>query len=299
MSNKAVFIDRDHTLIEDPGYISAPEAVKLLPGVELALKSLSQAGYKIVVVTNQSGIARGLLTEETLEKIHAEMRRQLSEKGAHLDAIYYCPYHPEGTIERYAGESDLRKPQPGMLLQGSRELDIDLSQSWMVGDSPRDIEAGQRAGCRTIRVRVRVSDAPGQVDEESAQADFTVRNLVDAARVILREPTRQPVVSSGLHEAIEHPQPQAQATEAPDEASPVQQEILDRVRKLTAPGKKTETFSLPRMLGALTQVLTLLGVLITFVQMYYGNMRGAIVWAIVSATMQIMTLTLFVAWRRD
>ena len=126
--------------------------MKLLPGVELALKSLAAAGFKIVVVTNQSGIARGLLTEETLAQIHAELRRQLSEKGAHLDAIYYCPYHPEGTVEAYAMESDLRKPQPGMLLKAAEEMDIDLPASWMVGDDARDIEAGQRAGCRTIRL---------------------------------------------------------------------------------------------------------------------------------------------------
>ncbi|MDP7288001.1 MAG: HAD family hydrolase, partial [Phycisphaerae bacterium] len=151
--SKAVFIDRDNTIIDDPGYISDPAAVKLLPGVELAIKSLAQTGFKNIVCTNQSGIARGMLTEEGLDSIHAELRRQLGDKGAHLDAIYYCPFHPQGTVEKYACESDLRKPKPGMLLKAAADLDLDLSECWMVGDSARDIEAGQRAGCRTIRVR--------------------------------------------------------------------------------------------------------------------------------------------------
>jgi D-glycero-D-manno-heptose 1,7-bisphosphate phosphatase len=199
MAGKAVFLDRDNTVMEDPGYIGDPKVVKLLPGVELALKSLSQCGYKLVVVTNQSGIARGLLTEQTLDKIHAELRRQLSQRGAHLDAIYYCPFHPEGTIEEYAKESDLRKPQPGMLQLAAKELDIDLSQSWMVGDSARDIEAGQRAGCKTIRVRSRADHhaTPGLENDEDVQADYTVRNLVDAARVILRAPRQAPAPAPG------------------------------------------------------------------------------------------------------
>lgn len=186
MSDKAVFLDRDNTLIDDPGYIGDPSLVRLLPGVEQAVKSLQAAGYKIVVVTNQSGIARGLITVDALEKIHDELRRQLAAKEAFLDAIYYCPFHPEGTVEEFAKESELRKPRPGMLLKAASELDLDLARSWMVGDSPRDIEAGQRAGCRTIRVRTRAA-VPSAIDQEDedVQADYTVRNLAEAARAIL------------------------------------------------------------------------------------------------------------------
>lgn len=186
MSNKAVFLDRDNTLIDDPGYIGDPSLVRLLPGVEQAIKSLQAAGYKIVVVTNQSGVARGLITEAGLEKIHDELRRQLAAKEAYLDAIYYCPFHPEGTVEEFAKESELRKPRPGMLLKAASEMDLDLARSWMVGDSPRDIEAGQRAGCRTVRVRVRAG-VPSTIDQEDedSQADRTVRNLPEAAKAIL------------------------------------------------------------------------------------------------------------------
>lgn len=188
MSAKAVFLDRDGTLMVDTGYPSKPEDVRLLPGVDLALKSLRQGGFRIVVITNQSGVARGMFTEHGLAEVHRELRRQLEARGAYIDAIYYCPYHPDGTVAEYTRESDCRKPAPGMLLMAAEEMDLDLVESWMVGDSPRDVEAGQRAGCRTIRLRTRAeADQP-----ERVQADFTVRNLVDAARVIMRE-AGQPV----------------------------------------------------------------------------------------------------------
>ena len=187
MANKAVFLDRDNTLIEDPGYLTDPNSIRLLPGVELAVKTFMQADYLVVVVTNQSGIARGLLTEETLAKIHERLMQIMAGKGARIDEVYYCPFHPDGSIERYAVDSDLRKPKPGMLLQAAEDMDIDLSASWMVGDSPRDVEAGQRAGCQTIRVRKPHEPLPGEADHEDVQADFTVRNLVEAARVILRQ----------------------------------------------------------------------------------------------------------------
>lgn len=186
MANKAVFLDRDQTIIEDPGYISDPAQVKLLPGAEVAIKSLAQGGYKIVVVTNQSGIARGMLNEETLEQVHQELRRQLGQSGAAIDAIYFCPFHPEGSVEAYAKESEHRKPAPGMLLLAAAEMDLDLSQSWMIGDGVRDVEAGQRAGCHTIRLQSPAQAKEAAGEGEEIQADYTVRNLVDAARIILR-----------------------------------------------------------------------------------------------------------------
>ena len=186
MTFKAVFLDRDGTLLDDPGYLADPAGVKLLPGVDLALKSLQQAGFKLIVVTNQSGVARGMFTEETLGAIHTEMRRQLSQKGVELDGVYYCPFHPDGTVDEYARESDERKPHPGMLLKAAEEIHIDLGASWMVGDKPDDVSAGDRAGCRTIRIRPSEAAAMhDDVEQDDAQPDFTVRNLVEAVRRIL------------------------------------------------------------------------------------------------------------------
>lgn len=152
MSNKAIFLDCDGTLIEDPGYINDPEQVKLLEGVPEGLIELRAMGYKLIVVSNQSGVARGFVTEQVLGEIHNRLRQLLSEKGAHLDEIYYCPYHPEGVVRKYRKESDWRKPNPGMLQAAAEEMDIDLGQSWCIGDSSRDVEAGLRVGCKTILV---------------------------------------------------------------------------------------------------------------------------------------------------
>ncbi|HUS91746.1 MAG TPA: HAD family hydrolase [Phycisphaerae bacterium] len=331
MANKAVFLDRDNTVIEDPGYLADPSAVKLLPGVELAIKSMAQAGYRIAVVTNQSGIARGLLTEEALEKIHAELRRQLAAHGAHLDAIYHCPYHPEGTVEEYARDSDLRKPQPGMLLQAAKELDLDLSSSWMVGDSGRDIEAGQRAGCRTVRVRTRPSPhaTPGEMEDEDVQADYTVRNLVDAARVILRSPKRaaeavaaaeaepsaraktvhlmaqnRPVASVvggagplGPPEDAAEADAPAAGPAKPEADSAVRMEILRHVRQL-ARAEHVEEFSFVKLFAGIMQVLALLALLIVFVKMLGDRLTEAMLWALICIAMQLMSLTLFFGVKR-
>jgi len=152
MAGKAVFLDRDDTLIEDPGYLSDPGQVKIIKGVPEALKELRRLGYKLVVVTNQSAVARGIVTEQVLEQIHARLKELLAQKGVFLDAIYYCPYHPDGAVKRYRRESDWRKPNPGMLLAAAKDMDLDLGQSWVIGDRQRDVEAGTRAGCKTILI---------------------------------------------------------------------------------------------------------------------------------------------------
>lgn len=310
MAGKAVFLDRDDTLIEDPGYLNDPAQVKLLPGVELAIRSLHQAGYKLIVVTNQSGIARGMLTEATLELIHAEMRRQLAEKGAHLDAIYFCPFHPEGTVEPYGVESELRKPQPGMLLQAARELELDLSASWMVGDGPRDIEAGLRAGCRTIRVRGRAAPPmPGEeAVDEGVQADFTVRNLLDAARVILREqsaPRPRPAAPApgrrdrlGVTLPADEPaagesQPPPAGVDAGQLNQRVLLEILGYVRQLARDGAHEE-FSLTKLLAGIAQMAAAAALLSVVFLLFRRADQSALIATGVAGVFQVMALTLYV-----
>jgi len=301
MAHKAVFVDRDRTLIEDPGYLSDPDAVKLLPGVDLALKSLAQTGYKIVVVTNQSGIARGLITEQQLEKIHAELRRQLAERNAHVDAIYFCPFHPEGTVEKYAIDSDLRKPKPGMLLKAAVDIDIDLASSWMVGDSARDVEAGQRAGCRTIRIRGAAQRQAGEIsDDESVQADFTVRNLVDAARIIMRGGSMPGQAAAAVRPAAAPEVVQAAETKPAERElsdSEIRQEILRYVRQM-ARTQQAEEFSFTKLLGAIVQFFAPLALVWAVVKTVSDQLQAATVWALFAVCLQLMALTFF-SLRRD
>jgi len=182
MSDKAIFLDRDDTLIEDPGYINSPEQVKLLGGVAEALIELKAHGYKLIVATNQSAVARGIVTEKVLGAIHNRLEQLLAEKNAFLDGIYYCPYHPDGVVAKYRKESDFRKPNPGMLLKAAEEMDIDLGQSWCVGNSISDMEAGLRAGCKTILI-----DLPShqqQLEPGQPRPDYKAVNIKEVVNII-------------------------------------------------------------------------------------------------------------------
>lgn len=153
---KAVFIDRDGTINKYVGFLRDTEQFELLEGVSEAIKTINQSGYLAVVVTNQPVIARGEVTYDGLQEIHNKMETLLGEDGAYLDGIYFCPHHPdsgyEGEIKELKIECECRKPKPGMLLKAAQDLNIDLEQSWMIGDGKNDIQAGKNAGCRTALI---------------------------------------------------------------------------------------------------------------------------------------------------
>ena len=182
----AVFLDRDGTLIEQVHYLSDPARVRLLPATAPALRRLRAAGYACVVVTNQSAIGRGMLTEAVLQQIHDEMNRQLSAEGVAVDAIYHCPEAPAGD-DRTAIEHGDRKPAPGMLIRAAEELDLDLGSSWMVGDMISDLLAGINARCRgsiLVRTGKGLSESEAALDIAYEVAD----DLADAADTILSRP---------------------------------------------------------------------------------------------------------------
>jgi len=189
MADKAIFLDRDDTIIEDSGYINSPQQVKLMPTAAAALVELRRMGYKLIVVSNQSGIARGIFTEQTLTQIHERLKLLLAEHNAYLDRIYYCPYHPEGAIEKYRRDSDWRKPKPGMLLAASKEMKIDLKKSWMIGNDYRDIQAGKSAGCKTILVKSYTKTVLKQKNDP--EPDFEAINLREAVNIIKRETSQK------------------------------------------------------------------------------------------------------------
>lgn len=182
MAFKAIFLDRDDTIIDDPGYISEPDQVVLLPGSAQALRNMRKLGYKLIVVSNQSAVARGMVTEDGLKQIHQRLERLLADHDVYLDGIYYCPYHPEGVVAEYRKESELRKPNPGMLIKAAEEMDVDLKSSWMIGDSYRDVEAGRKVGCNTILINSPAK--PKHKKPEDPTPDFIAVNIKESANII-------------------------------------------------------------------------------------------------------------------
>jgi D-glycero-D-manno-heptose 1,7-bisphosphate phosphatase len=150
--HKAVFLDRDGTINVEVQYLSQVQDFQFIPGVPWALKCLKDAGFLLVVVTNQSGIGRGYYDEADLDSIHSHMHEDLTTFGASIDACYFCPHHPEHGIGDYRQECGCRKPLPGMLQQAALDLDIDLAASFMIGDKLGDVEAGLAAGCTSFLV---------------------------------------------------------------------------------------------------------------------------------------------------
>jgi D,D-heptose 1,7-bisphosphate phosphatase len=217
MSDKAIFLDRDDTLIEDPGYINSPEQVKLLDGVAEALIELKALGYKLVIVTNQSAVARGIVTEKVLGEIHNRLEQLLAEKKSFLDRIYYCPYHPDGAVKKYRKESDFRKPNPGMLLKAAEEMGLDLGQSWCVGNSISDMEAGLRAGCKTILI-----DLPShqqQLEPGQPRPNYKAVNIKEVVNIIKKHHRSSAEVEVQTHPApMVQTEPVRQATEQIPEA---------------------------------------------------------------------------------
>ena len=181
--NRAVFLDRDGTLIHDADNLGDPEEVRLVQGAAAAIASLRGLGYKIIVVTNQGGVARGEYDESDVDAVHQRISELIRAKsGASIDRFYYCPYHPEGTVKKYAMEHSWRKPQPGMLIQAAQDLELSLPKCWMIGDQIRDVQAGRTAGVRTILL----ARSP-ESDNSERPADFFATGLIEAVRLVAQQ----------------------------------------------------------------------------------------------------------------
>ena len=191
MGRPAVFLDRDGTIIGEVDYLRRPQDVRLLPHAAAAIRRLNEAGLPVVVTTNQSGIARGMLTEKDLEAIHDVLRNRLAARGAHLDAIHFCPHHPDAGRGRYRRRCHCRKPAPGLLLRAANDLDLDLDRSYAVGDSERDLLAGRKVGCRTVLVQTGYGRKTQVEVAGPLPADHIARNLSQAVEWILQQRRRR------------------------------------------------------------------------------------------------------------
>jgi histidinol-phosphate phosphatase family protein len=181
-----VFLDKDGTLLKDVPYNVDSRRMAWEAGAAQGVRRLVEAGYRLVVVTNQAGVARGYFPEEALQGVAEHLNRMVEQvSGARLDGFYYCPHHPQGSEVAYAVDCQCRKPRPGMLLRAARELGIDLSTAWMVGDILNDVEAGKRAGCRAILI-----DNGGETEWKTGphrEPDIIAASLEEAADWIVGE----------------------------------------------------------------------------------------------------------------
>ena len=312
MSNKAIFLDRDDTLIEDPGFINHPDQVKLLGGVAEALVEFGAMGYKLIIVSNQSGVARGIVTEQVLGQIHNRLKQLLAENGVHLDRIYYCPYHPDGVVPKYRKESDWRKPKPGMLVSAADELDINLSQSWMIGNSGRDIETGLRAGCKTILID-NLSHT-GRPEPSQPKPDYRAVNIKEAVNIVKKHhrSSSEPVAQF-QSASIGKTQPVPQNTERPFQPGQTEHKIIPTEQ--SAPGEWSEQllsnileqlksrhrddmfseFSIMRLMAGVVQIAVLFCLLISiwFLMSPARDVNSVLISLGFAMVLQLMSLTFY------
>ncbi len=187
MNRPAVFFDRDNTLIVNDGYLGDPAKTVLMPGAAAAVAGARRMGFVVVTISNQSGVARGMFDESAVIAVNHRMDALLlaDDAEAKIDLHLYCPFHPDALVPAYRKQSDLRKPAPGMIFQAARQLNLDLSSSWVVGDALRDVEAGVAAGCQTILfVPPDVPQSSHALGEHTVMSDYVVSDLRLAIDVI-------------------------------------------------------------------------------------------------------------------
>jgi D-glycero-D-manno-heptose 1,7-bisphosphate phosphatase len=186
VNHRAVFLDRDGTMIEDVGYLDRLERLKLFPYTIDAVRLLNRAGYKVIVVTSQNGVAQGVLTEDFLTQAHAHLSKLCEAAGARIDGYYYCPHSTHAVVEKYRIDCECRKPKPGMILAAAREHALDLSRSFVIGDRWRDIEMGIAAGTKALLVETGYGRTEAGRRPQSLPAVPVAANVIEGTSWILR-----------------------------------------------------------------------------------------------------------------
>jgi D-glycero-D-manno-heptose 1,7-bisphosphate phosphatase len=309
----AVFFDRDNTLIANDGYLGDPAGVVLVEGAPELVARVRDLGFATVVFSNQSGVARGMFGEDDVRAVNARFDQLLtaSDPGAVIDRHEFCPFHPEGTVEAYREESDLRKPGPGMIHQAAGALGLDLGRSWVVGDAPRDIEAGKAAGCRTILVsHPSLSPSPAAEAQATVEPDYVVSSLQEAGDVIEREveitrtltgePPPAPAAPStalgaGSATAMPTPEPnpstrrsdQPRDERSFDRLESIAEEILDELRRRD---DVRADFSVTKLIAGIVQVIALATLFIAYLKRDTPSLTATLLTALIFQTLTIALL---------
>ena len=188
MKNVALFLDRDGTINEEREFISSPEQIQLIPRSAEAIRDANSSGLKVFIISNQSGIARGFLTEQQLAHVHRRLVAQLEREEARIDGIYYCPHHPEFGDHPYRADCECRKPKPGLLQQAAKEFDVNLSHSYLVGDRLVDIQTGRAAGTTNVLVLTGYGRREYEASRKNDPGiDYVAQDLFDGWRFIKQQ----------------------------------------------------------------------------------------------------------------
>ena len=285
----AVFLDRDNTLIArtgEGGDLGEPERVRLIDGVAEGLKSLRDAGFRLIVVTNQAGVARGRFSEADVDAVNhriAELIDGATDSRGVIDRFYYCPYHPEGTLEEYRRDHPWRKPHPGMVLQAAHDMHLDLSQSWLIGDQDRDVAAGRAAGCRTILLTA------DRQRGAAANPTLIATNFDRAVQAILTHRRNGTAVSEMRQGAFRS----RMGTEhGAGDPSSMQRVLRDLVDELQAQRTRRSEFTPSRATAALLQLLVLLMATLGLLQLENSEMFSR--WMLGAVLVQLLVLSLLV-----
>jgi len=294
----AVFLDRDNTLIHNDGDLGDPDQVRLVEDVPPSLKALREAGYSLVVVTNQGGVARNKFSEQDVDAVHQRIA-QLVDDHAHgnglIDRFYYCPYHPEATVAEYRRDHPWRKPHPGMILQAARDMGLELSASWMVGDQERDILAGRAAGCRTILVTKDADLAkkcqPTTVCESFSSAVREIFRQAPPAELRREMSAARTNAAPSAHTGWDAPAASADRASVPDVAG-LRRAIGELTEEIRSDRVRRSEFTMLRMIGVVLQLgavfLAVLGL------MQLGSQDVFMKWMIGAAITQLAALTVLV-----
>ncbi len=301
----AVFFDRDNTLIVNDDYLTDPANVRLVDGAAAAVARARAMGYAVVTVSNQSGVAKGLYQEADIQAVDAAMDALLAagDPSAVIDRHEYCPHHPSGSVAAYAIACDCRKPAPGMITRAAAALGLDLSSSWLIGDAPRDTDAGKAAGLRTILLRdAALPPSPAAELTPTHPPDFIVSSLKEAIDVLEHSrppaPTVEPVQSSA-HEvpaaapavAATPPAAQPMTPASPPVSTARLEALLDQVlTEMRRRDHPHHEFSVSRLMAGITQVLALASLFVAYLNR--GDAAALMPLLLLALVLQTMTATM-------
>jgi D-glycero-D-manno-heptose 1,7-bisphosphate phosphatase len=317
MKRPAVFFDRDNTLIIGNEYLGDPSKVVLMDGAANAVARARAMGFATVVVSNQSGVARGMFSEDAVRAVNSRLEELLLEANpkAIVDRHEYCPFHPEGTVPEYCKESDLRKPKPGMLLAAAEALALDLSRSWLIGDAPRDIEAGQAAGVKTILFTPSdVAASPAAQEPSTVRADYRVDSLVEALDCIETHVRLQSDEAARAAAAAARAAAIASSTDSSSEPlaashpptssqldlhrlEKTANEILIELRRAEERMSPEFEFSLTKLLAGIVQIIALAAAFVGYFSRA-SNHEFYYAWMAAAVFLQLFTIALLVMGRQ-